>query len=351
MAQPPEDRRFRDLVDLLPEAVYEADATGRFTFVNLAASQLFGYSAAEIAAGLEMLTTIAPEDRALALERIRGVLGGESSPGTEFRARRKDGSTFPASIRSVPLEVEGRVIGLRGVVIDLTERKRVEAALQRQADQLRALAARLTDSVESERKRIARLLHDEIAQNLTAIGFNLAQVEKALPPSLPLSARTRLGEARALSERTLSQTRTLMGDLRPLLLEDLGLAPALRWLGDQFSMRTGVRVIERIDDLDGRRLRVEDEVHLFRIAQELLSNVGRHAQAREVTLSFAAEGAGVRLTVADDGRGFQPPEGSPDGWGGFGLVHARERALAAGGTVSVSSAPGQGTTVIVDVPG
>lgn len=218
-----------------------------------------------------MLDALTPEDRTLAEERVRSVLGGEASPGTEFRGRRKDGSTFQAIIRSVPLVQDGRVIGLRGVVIDLTERKR----------------------------GIARLLHDEIAQNLTAIGFDLAQVEKALPPSLPLAARTRL-------------------------LEDLGLAPALRWLGDQFSMRTGVHVVEHIDDLDGRRLRVEDEVHLFRIARELLSNVGRHAEAREVTFSFVAEGGRARRL----GRlraGARPREGAGGRRHPVGALRARPR--------------------------
>lgn len=344
-------QRFQELVDLLPEAVYEADASGRFTFVNQAAAQLFGYSAAEVAAGLQVLATIAPEDRVLALQRIGGVLGGEASPGTEFRARHKDGTIFPVLIRSLPILHEGRVVGLRGVVIDLTAQKRAEAELQRQAAELRALAARLTESVETERKRLARLLHDEIAQNLTALGFDLAQVEKALPPSFPISSRSRLAEARALAERTVTQARTLMGELRPLLLEDLGLPPALRWLGDQYSMRTGARITDLIDDLDGRRLTPDTEVHVFRIAQELLANVARHAEAREVTLTLEPVGEGVRLTVADDGRGFPAPSGHPQGWGGFGLVHVRERALAAGGTLTVRSTEGVGTTVVVEVPG
>jgi len=344
-------QRFHELVDLLPEAVYEADATGRFTFVNRAAQQLFGYADADIAAGLPLLTTIAQEDRALAVKRIRSVLEGEASPGTEFRALHKDGTVFPVTIRSLPIRRGGQVVGLRGVVIDLTEHKRTEAALQRQADELRALAARLTDSVETERKRLARILHDEIAQNLTALGYDLAQVERALPPSFPIASRSRLVEARALAERTVTQARTLMGELRPLLLEDLGLPPALRWLGDQVSMRTGVRITDRIDDLDGRRLAPELEVHVFRIAQELLANVARHAEAREVTILLEPVAEGVRLTVADDGRGFPAPAGPPQGWGGFGLVHVRERALAAGGTLTVRSTEGVGTTVVVEVPG
>ena len=235
--------------------------------------------------------------------------------------------------------------------LDITARHQAEEGLRRSREELRALAARLTAAEEIERRRLAQELHDRVGQTLTALGLNLTIVQNQL--SLESQARVggRLKDAMALVEHTAERTRDVMADLRPSLLDDYGLLPALRWYGKTLSDRVGLPIVV---DGDGgmRRLPQDAETILFRVAQEAVNNAVRHARASQVTITLEESPERVRLTIADDGQGFDPiPFIRQDvlGHPSWGLLGMRERIAAIGGEFHIETAPGQGTRVIVEI--
>jgi two-component system, NarL family, sensor kinase len=198
---------------------------------------------------------------------------------------------------------------------------------------------------EAERRRLARDIHDGISQRLVSLWYHLDAALTHLDRDDPGPARTAIEVAGGLVDTTLEEARAAIGALRPPVLDDLGLAGALA------ALARGIPGVEGSLDLDERRLPDHVEIALYRIAQEALQNVQKHAGARRVTLRLAIGAAGVRLAIDDDGVGFSPADvGPPDDTGGFGLASVRERAELIGGTVRLSARPGEGTTLAVTAP-
>jgi len=229
------------------------------------------------------------------------------------------------------------------------ENARLFEAVEDQRMRLQALSTRVAEAEDSERQRLARELHDQVGQNLTALGINLNIVRTQMPVEAATLVSPRLDDSLSLVEETAERIRGVMANLRPPLLDDYGLVAALHWYGAQFAMRTGIDL-----HVDGEepapRLAVPVENALFRIAQEALNNVAKHAQAVQVTVEVAVEDGIVRLVVADDGVGFDPRRaGAPDGRQGWGLLTMAERAEAIGGRCRVESCPGRGTRVTAEV--
>lgn len=222
-------------------------------------------------------------------------------------------------------------------------------AVSMQRGQLRALASRLADIQEQERQLLARELHDQIGQNLTALNLNLTLMDQMLPPGLPNALQQRLHDSMNLVSQANRQVRNVMTELRPPVLDDYGLLPALRWYGEQFSQRTGVTV-QVDEDRAGERCTTAVETALFRIAQEALNNVAKHADASEVIISFECDDSNTRLSISDDGQGFDVSashaSSQPSHWG---LLSMKERAMAVGGDLQITSHPGTGTTIAVEV--
>lgn len=195
---------------------------------------------------------------------------------------------------------------------------------------------------EDERRRLARELHDGIGQNLTALGHQLAQLEADVPPA----QRARLQAAIALCRETLDDTREMSRLLRPPILDDLGLEPALRWLVRSVGDSAGLAIeleVEAMPPIDG-----ELQTLLFRVAQEALNNIAKHAQARNVLVRLVGRGSRVLLHVADDGRGFDPERALVAGSSGLGGM--RERLRLHGGALELHASPGEGTRLRVAVP-
>ncbi|MES2857861.1 MAG: sensor histidine kinase [Pseudomonadota bacterium] len=195
---------------------------------------------------------------------------------------------------------------------------------------------------EDERRRLARDLHDGIGQNLTALKHRLSQLEGGLPPG----HQERLQAAIELCHETLEDTREMSRLLRPPILDDLGLEAALRWLARSMGESSGLAVeleLETLPQLDG-----DLQTLLFRVAQEALNNIAKHAQARDVLVRLVSRGAHLLLHVADDGRGCAPEQAL--GSGGSGLGGMRERLRLYGGTLQFHSAPGEGTRLRIAVP-
>jgi signal transduction histidine kinase len=227
----------------------------------------------------------------------------------------------------------------------LAERQRAESELRESNRQLQSLSASLQNYREEERTRIARELHDELGQLLTGIRMEVSWLGGRLLPEQSTLA-DKVTTVKGQIDRTIATVRRISSELRPLVLDDLGLSAAASWYADQFSSRTGLVVELSLPDVDPER---GDAVAtaLFRVLQESLTNVARHAQAEKVTVCLAFKNGVWSLSVSDDGLGFIPKPGEP---GDIGLVGMRERAQNLGGRFSVTSAPGQGTRIDVAIP-
>jgi signal transduction histidine kinase len=212
------------------------------------------------------------------------------------------------------------------------------------------MSRRLVDIQESERRQLARELHDRVGQNLTALSISLDILKTQLGGNGSAALRSRLDDAAALLESTAGSIENVMSELRPPMLDDYGLLPALQWYASEFSSRTGIEVTVDGDEESGR-LTQASEIELFRIVQEALNNVAKHAHARHVRIALEREGARFTMSVSDDGVGLgsAAPSGARQRHG-LGMVTMRERTQAVGGDFEIGAAPGRGTRVVVRVP-
>jgi two-component system sensor histidine kinase UhpB len=225
----------------------------------------------------------------------------------------------------------------------------LQAALAGQRRDMRALSVRLTEVEENARRRLSAELHDRVGQSLVTLGLTLSLVRYQLASSGADSLVARIDEAQRVTDEMSTQVRDVMVELRPPVLDDFGLLAALRSHAARFAATTGLAA-EVLGEELSPRLPLIVETALFRVAQEALTNVIRHAHARRVTLTLEAMPEGVRLTLADDGQGFSPQR--PRGLGEkprWGLLTMRERIETVGGTMRIASAPGQGTSIILEV--
>jgi PAS domain S-box-containing protein len=225
------------------------------------------------------------------------------------------------------------------------ERRRAEERLASSEAQLRELAARLVSVREEERKHMARELHDELGQSLTALKIDLRTLQRRLPNPVDLPAR--LDAMLGLVDGTIAATQRLATELRPGILDDLGLVPAIQWQVEEFGRRTGVPATLRID---GAPVPLDDRIATaaFRVLQESLTNIARHARASAVTVTLQLDSAGLALTVHDDGVGIAPTR--RDDPHALGLLGMRERAMRWGGQFTIEPRDGGGTTVRLRVP-
>lgn len=284
-------------------------------------------------------------------EAHRRGLAGEvlSSDGDRFE--RADGSEQWVRWEIHPWRsAEGKVGGIVIFSEEITQRRKAEAdrlrsetlAFQRQ--QLRALAARLQHAREEERKKVARDLHDQIGQILTAIKMDMAWAGRHLRHDQQ-ELQDRISRAIGLANDGVVSVRRICSGLRPGILDDLGLAAAIEWQANEFASRTGVRVNVSLPPVEWR-LDGDQSTAIFRIFQECLTNVARHAEAKTVRASLCEEGDDLLLVVQDDGKGFRESEVARS----LGVLGMKERAQACGGDVQVASLPGKGTTVTARVP-
>jgi PAS domain S-box-containing protein len=342
---------FRRLTKLSPVPVAIISRQGDIEYVNDRFLTTFGYNLDDIP-NLEAWWRRAYPDKGY---RLKGMANWRQAvekaerdhtdiEPSESRVTCKDGTVRLA-------EIIGTRIGSKNLVIlqDITERKRAEAEIIRQSDQLRALSARLADVEETGREHLARELHDQVCQSLTALSLTLNLLQTQMPPKAAAKLLGRMAEAVALVEQIGETIRDVMAELRPPMLDDYGLLSALHWYGTEFSGKTGIGV-----DVQGQeavpRLAAPVELALFRIVQEAMANVAKHARATKILLTQAEENGTLRLVVADNGVGFdQERLGQPEGRHLWGLMSMSERAAAAGGRCHIDSQPGQGTRVVVEV--
>ena len=314
---------------------------------------LFGHAPEDLEPSIISWTNrIHPDDKARTVAGIHKVIdsGGEAWSG-EYRFRRKDGTYAHIVDRGYVIRLEGKPVRMVGGMSDISARKETEDELRNSRHQLRALSARLESLREEERTRIAREIHDELGQMLTGLKMDLRWIEKkvgeieghpALNPIIDKAV-----EAGELADQTITAVQRIASELRPGVLDQLGLFPALKHEAQRFQKRAGI--VCHLE-LPSRQpvLPAQVATAVFRIFQETLTNVARHAEATEVRVTFREEGSLVILEVADNGRGM--PEdalGSPKA---LGLLSMKERAAVLGGDVQFQGGPGRGTTVTLRLP-
>jgi PAS domain S-box-containing protein len=290
------------------------------------------------------LERVHPEDRRMSGTVVARALAEGRGFKHEERIVRPDGSErLVRTHGQIVRDDHGRALKLIAACLDVTEQRDAEAALQ-------SLTRRLVQAEESERRRIAGELHDRVGQTLSALNINLDILLGMLGEKAPGDVRMRLRDSLALVDGTLQSIENVMADLRPPLLEEYGVAAALGWHAEEFSRRTGIAIeFEDLARQKNRDLPRESGVALFRISQEALNNVAKHANARRVTLRLEAESGDMLLTIQDDGSGFDS-DAARERSSRYGMTTMKERVLAAGGSLEVDSAPGKGTTLRARVP-
>ncbi len=327
------------------DCVVVVDLSGLVQFWNAGAEAVFGYTAEEmVGRSAAILYADGNADRVPGdMDRIEN---GEDLNG-EWQRRRKDGTLVWIDTKRVVLrDPRGQAIGVLAVSKDITERKHADEALLATHERLREFAGRMRSVREQERALMARQIHDELGQVLTALGMDVAWLEARLPAQdRPLVEKCRA--MAAIIEGTIGRVRTLATELRPAVLDDLGLLAAIEWETQQFARRTGIactlELPASLPPLDADR-----STDLFRILQEALTNVVRHAAAQHVDVQVRETSAELVLGVSDDGRGIATAEAmNPRS---LGLLGMRERALLWNGTVDVRARPQGGTSVIVQLP-
>lgn len=328
-------------LDHVNEAAYLVDTEHRLIYANEGACRSLGYSRKELL-GMRV-SDIDPDAGLQALAQMASTVSRVGQLTLERRHRAKDGRIFPVEMFSAAFVYAGQLTSIF-LVRDITQRKQAEKELEKSRVQLRGLAAHLETAREQERKRIAREVHDELGQVLTALQLNVAalthQATNASPPLRELSQETM-----QLTDRALAVVRNVTASLRPVVL-DMGIASALEWEAKRFAAKAGIECDVQIQGGE----REPDEIHaiaLFRIVQESLTNVARHARAERVEVCLEMGVAGCLLTVSDDGVGFDVDASKADS---FGLVGIQERALMLGGTVRIDSCLGEGTKITVRLP-
>ena len=335
------EERYRELFESAKDAYYVHDLSGRYTSVNRAAEKLSGRTRDEII-GRCFNDFIPPEHWETIKEHLCRKLRAEGETTYEIEVVSRDGRRIPVEVSSHLIYENGVAVRVQGTARDITERKRAEEALQRYPRQL-------IEAQEAERQSIARELHDQIGQVLTAIHLNL---RAAWEKCDSIAARALIDEGVGIVDQAFDQVRNLSFELRPSLLDDLGLVAALRWYTDRFAHRTGIHTTTDIDFPElPERLGRELETACFRVAQEALTNVARHAKARNVALKLKSLSHEIRLSIQDDGVGFDLDSQQLAPFATrVGLRGMRERALALGGRLDVRSSPSGGTMICAHFP-
>ena len=343
--------RLSAIVDSAMDAVITVDGEQRIVLFNRASEQVFGLQR-ESVLGAPLDRLLPPRFRGMHRGHIEtfgqtGVTSRRMGDVKTLWALRADGSEFPIEA-SISQASEGGATYYTVILRDITLRKQSEDALKRSQQELRELSARVLEAREEEKTRIARELHDELGQLLTALKMDLAWLRERLPPGdADIAART--GQMHAMLEQTVSSTRRIAADLRPLMLDDLGLADAAGWLVEDFSKRSGIACELKIPG-DGAFAGLEGSIAtaIYRALQESLTNIARHSGARNAWIALAIESGKLHLEVEDDGSGVSDRDLAKAR--SLGLKGMRERMAYLGGSLEVARAPRGGTRLRAEVP-
>jgi PAS domain S-box-containing protein len=339
------EARKRAIMQAALDGIITIDHQGRMIELNSAAGKIFAHSRAKLV-GENIMDVIPAFLRPWFKQGLTSCFIGETGPSLgsriEVPAQRADGSRFYAEFTITRIRLDGEPM-FTLYIRDITQRKRTDA-------ELRTLSQRIIKAQEAERSRIARELHDGINQLVASVKMRLRRVEKNLPDLKP-AAREILSRCDRLLVKVLEENRRIAHNLRPAELDQLGLAAACNSFTAEIQSRTNLQFQCRITT-PVKRLPPVVELNLFRIVQEAINNIEKHARAKSVKLQIGLQGDVVVLKIQDDGRGFDDKtlKSEKKTRHGLGLTNIRERSLSLGGTCEIKSRPGSGTIIIVRVP-
>ena len=337
------EQRLRGILDSAMDAIITMDERQHIVLFNAAAERVFGYSRDEVM-GAPLWRLIPDRFRASHGAHVKsfgetGTTSRRMGTSRIVAGMRKNGEEFPIDASISQVEEHGHRF-YTVILRDVTDRVRAERELRESREEIKEMALAANRVREQEKSRIARELHDELGQALTALKIDVVWMKQNLSaPTAELASK--LTEMQLLVDGTVAATRRISADLRPLVLDDLGLAAAAEWLVQNFTQRTGVACeLAMAADLE---LGEPHATSVFRALQESLTNIAKHAQATRVEVTLGREGGHVTLTVRDNGLGFDTQ--APRKSGSFGLLGLRERAALLGGEATIDSEPGKGTRV------
>ena len=344
------EARLRGILNSAMDAIITIDASQRVVLFNPAAERIFGYSA-EQALGAPLQQFIPERIPVLPAEHVQHVYeNGSATSGMELQrvnlsGMRRSGAGFPLEATIALMEEEG--VKLYTLILrDITERKRVETALLRLRTDLREFASQVQSEREQEKTFLARELHDELGQALTALKMDVTWVLEKLSAGQETLVE-KLEKMLLLLNGTVAAMRRISANLRPLMLDDLGIMAAADWLVGNFRERSSTECRLSITD-PAFHLAEPYATAVFRILQEALTNIAKHAGASQVEISIGEINGEVRLSIADNGLGFSVTD--PRKSDSFGLMGVRERVYMLNGSVDIDSAPGHGTVINVRIP-
>jgi PAS domain S-box-containing protein len=341
--------RLGAIVDSAMDAVITVDEEQKIVLFNRAAEQMFAVRREDVL-GSALERFIPSRFRQMHGRHIAqfgetGVTSRRMGDITTLWALRADGTEFPIEA-SISQALEGGRRYFTVILRDITLRKQYEDDLKRQQQELRELSARVLEAREEEKTRIARELHDELGQLLTALKMDLSWLRERLPAG---EAAEKAGEMGQMLDHTVTATRRISADLRPLMLDDLGLAEAAGWLVEDFAKRSGIQVEARIaEDIPLENLSKSASTAIYRAVQESLTNVARHSGAKQAWVLIEVDEDALYVEVEDDGRGIAPQDLSKSR--SLGLKGMRERVAFLGGAMEVGRAPRGGTRLRLRMP-
>ena len=333
------------ILDAIPNAVVGLQ-NRRIIFANNGVETVFGWQAQDLIGKSTRIFYRSDREYEGVAQLLYAIMEKQRTATMEFPCRRKDGRDIECSISAARI---GTYLKERNIVViyeDITERRQAKNELEQSREQLQKLTAHLQSVREKERTLIARELHDELGQLLTALNTETVLLAKKIPPAYSDLLDRAAGMSR-LIDMTMQTLKRIYMSLRPGMLDHLGLTASIGWQADEFAKRTGIscRVQVRPEDI---ALNPDLSTALFRIFQETLTNISRHAEATQVRAQLKATGKTVRLTVKDNGRGITHEQRHKPH--SFGLLGIRERVAHWGGVVRITGAEGKGTTVDVSIP-
>jgi two-component system, NarL family, sensor histidine kinase UhpB len=337
----------RAMLDNFPFMVWLKDTSGRFLAVNQAFVRACGRSRMGEVIGATDFDLYPKELAQRYVDDDRSVMKSKRQKEVEEPVVIEGTTRWCETFKTPILDAGGKVLGTTGFARDITERQRMDQELRAQREQLRALAAHAESVREDERVRIAREIHDELGQALTCMSMDLAFLEKQLPRGKGSEqANARLAALTEMIKETVKTVRRISSELRPSILDDLGLSAGVEWLGRDFETRTGLKCAVSVSS--SIELPPQKAIVVFRMCQEALTNVARHAKATQVSIDLIEAEGQLTLEVRDNGRGIREQE--LQSRTSFGLLGMRERASLLGGTATITGEAGKGTSVVVQVP-
>ncbi len=337
---------YRDLVENINDVIFTVDEGGIVTFISPVIEQLSGHHPTELIG--KPFTELVYSKDFLAFQKSfhRPIFGHLER--TEYRIITKSGELRWVRSSNRPILKNGSIVGLRGVLWDITDQKQAEERLAKTLQEVRNLAAHQQSIREEERMQIAREIHDQLGQTLTALKMDLAVLDRKLKGKMNRnSVQDEIASMHRMIDNTIQYIRKLVAELRPDVLDNLGLKAAIEWQVRKFRDRAGIdcRFRSAIED---QQIDRERSTALFRILQEALTNVARHAKATKVEITLNDDSRNLLLEIKDNGKGI--PVRAKSSKNSFGLLGMRERALVFGGEIKIDGVKGQGTIISARIP-